>query len=149
MDIPYIKIFIVLVICWIAQLYFNALQVQKFHKRFRDLRKLGNYSAVGMAGKYWQGRVFAVLVCDNEGDIKSAEYLSGATVFSRLQPLCFLLGVNIQDINENNYFNKNIKKKKRQAFVQAASFIQRAISKENTSSDANIVGNSETGGLVN
>ncbi len=128
---PYGWILFTLLICWVFQIWFNSIQVQKFNRRFTELRKMGSISAVGIAGKYWQGRVFAVLVSNETGTITAAEYLSGITIFSSLQQQPLLVGKHINYItSESNPEPEKIRKKTWNAFIHAANFIRQKLNEE-------------------
>lgn len=114
----YAYIFIVLAISYALQLLLTGLQAKRFFRRMRELRKNG-VASVGQSGSKWSGRVFAVLVVNEELEITNAEVLSGFTIFSNLKPVNELVGHNIHDLLENGQ-QFDLKKKQLSAFINSA-----------------------------
>lgn len=84
-------IFLVVAILWIAQFALAWWQLNRFHRRIAQLRTQGR-TAVGMVGNRFSGRTYAVLVIDEQQNIRSAEVFDGWTVFSQLRPVAALVG---------------------------------------------------------
>ncbi len=117
-DISYGLIFLGLAFAYGLQLFLTGLQAKRYYKRLKVLRKAG-LTSVGMSGGKWSGRVYAVLVVDEEYTILHAEKMSGMTVLSGLKPVDSLIGLKATDIlDENHTFSLN--KKLLEAFRNAA-----------------------------
>lgn len=117
-DIPYGLIFIGIAVAYGLQLLLTGWQATRYYKRLKLLRKKG-LASVGMSGGKWSGRVYGVLVVDEQRQILHAEKMSGMTIFSTLKPVKELVGMNAADLlDENRQFG--IKKKFLDAFKNAA-----------------------------
>ncbi|MEN8240511.1 MAG: transcriptional regulator GutM [Chloroflexota bacterium] len=90
-------IIIALVVAWITQLGMSLLQMRRFHRRMAELRKLGRAS-VGLAGGTYKGKVYTVIVLDDDDQITHAEKLSGITVFANLKPVPQVVGMSLEDL---------------------------------------------------
>ncbi len=113
-----------LAVGWFAQLLLTGRQTQRFYNRMKVLRKDGTAS-IGTTGGIYKGRVYVVLVIDDEDRIVHAEQLSGWTTFSDLRPVPELQGKNLSElIDEQN--PPPIKPKVLQAFRNAARDIYKA-----------------------
>lgn len=84
-------ILIALIAAWVVQLGLSLWQMKRFYRRMGELRKNGRAS-VGLEGNQYKGRVYTVLVLDDEDRITHAEKLSGITVFANLKPVPELVG---------------------------------------------------------
>ncbi len=115
---PYALIFLGLAFAYGLQLLLTGWQAKRYYKRLKVLRKAG-MTSVGMAGGKWSGRVYGVLVVDEDYKILHAEKMSGMTIFSGLKPIDSLVGLNAKDLlDENRMFS--LKKKFVEAFRNAA-----------------------------
>jgi len=100
------------------QLYFTGWQTKRFYKRLKEIRKDG-LASVGLQGGVWSGRTYAVLVVDESKKVLHAEKLSGMTIFSSLKPVPELVGLQADEIlDENREFP--LRKKLMKAFRNAA-----------------------------
>jgi glucitol operon activator protein len=90
-------IFLVVAAAWMLQFLLAYWQLQRFHRRISELRRLGR-CAVGSAGNRWRGRTYAVLVLDPDKCVRHAESFSGWTVFSKLRPIAGLDGMLLDGI---------------------------------------------------
>jgi len=117
-EIPYGFIFVGLAFAYGLQLLLTGWQAKRYYKRLKVLRKDG-MTSVGMSGGKWSGRVYGVLVVDEDYKILHAEKMSGWTIFSGLKPVDSLKGLNAKDLlDENCTFS--LKKKLLEAFRNAA-----------------------------
>lgn len=117
-ETPYALIFLGLAFAYGLQLLLTGWQAKRYYKRLKVLRKAG-MTSVGMAGGKWSGRVYGVLVVDEDYKILHAEKMSGMTIFSGLKPIDSLVGLNAKDLlDENRMFS--LKKKFVEAFRNAA-----------------------------
>jgi DNA-binding transcriptional regulator of glucitol operon len=87
-------IFLVIAVAWSLQFLLSYLQLQRFHRRLAELRKLGRYS-VGKAGSRWRGRTYAVVVLNAHDRVLRVEVLEGLTFFAHLRPVAGLDGMNL------------------------------------------------------
>lgn len=130
MNVPYGWLLFTLLMCWMFQLWFNSIHIHKFHKHYHSVRKQGIVSAIGMAGQYWKGRSFAILVCDKNGLITVAQYLAGITIFSTPKSIEEMVGWHINDVTEDNKPDSTkISKKIWASFIHASGFIQKNLDK--------------------
>jgi len=107
-----------LVSAWILQLGLSLWQMRRFHARVRELRKDGRVS-VGLEGGTYKGKVYTVLVIDEQEKVRHAEKLSGITVFEGLKPVPALVGQPVALLlNEGAEFP--IRKKVLASFRKAA-----------------------------
>jgi len=90
-------IIIGLAVAWVLQLGLSLWQMRRFYARVRELRQDGRAS-VGLEGGTYKGRVYTVLVIDDDGVIKHAEKLTGITVFAGLKPVPELTGHHVNSL---------------------------------------------------
>lgn len=107
-----------LVVAWIAQLGLSLLQTKRFYGRRGELKKLGRVS-VGLAGSTYKGKIYTVIVVDENDRIINAEKLSGMTVFANLKPVPEIVGLSLEDLLQEEPQIK-IKKKIWESFKNAA-----------------------------
>lgn len=88
---------IALAIAWIAQLGLSLWQMRRFYHRRGELRKLGRAS-VGLAGGTYKGKVYTIIVVDENDKITHAEKLSGITIFANLKPVPQVVGLSLKDL---------------------------------------------------
>lgn len=84
-------VLIALIVGWVLQLGLSLQQMRRFYRRIDELRKIGRAS-VGLEGNQYKGRVYTVLVLDDNDTITHAEKLTGITVFANLNPVPELVG---------------------------------------------------------
>lgn len=89
--------FLAIAAAWAVQFGCSYWQLQRFHRRLAELRKLGRCS-IGMAGSRWQGRTYGVLVVDAHDRVCHAALFSGWTVFSQLRSITGLDGMRLDAI---------------------------------------------------
>ncbi len=87
-------IFLVVAAVWSLQFLFSYWQLQRFHRRLAELRRLGR-CAVGMVGNRWRGRTYGVLCLNQHDRVVQAAAFDGWTVFSQLRPLPQLEGMRL------------------------------------------------------
>ena len=117
-DFNYGYIFLVLAAAYALQLFLTGWQAKRFFRKLKTLRKDG-VASIGMSGGKWSGRTYAVLVVDESKKIIHAEKMSGMTIFSTLNPIEDLRGLNVQELlDESRVFP--IKKKLLAAFRNSA-----------------------------
>ena len=90
-------IILALAIGWIIQYVFAFFQLRRFYHRLNSLKRLGKVS-VGKEGTAWRKRVYAVLVVNENKQIKRVEQLSGWTTFASLRYLPGLEGYQLEDL---------------------------------------------------
>ena len=92
------------------------LQVRRMNQVLRRCRKLGRTS-VGVGGSVW-GKVYGVLVADEQGVVADAQQLSGLSVFAHPKPVSGLIGLTVDKVASGPV--TSLSPKARQAFVMAA-----------------------------
>ncbi len=113
----YTFIILTLAAGWMLQVWLVGQQTRNFYNRMKELRKDGRAS-IGLAGNIYKGRIYTVLVLDEEDRIIHAEKLSGITVFAKLKPVPELIGVTLEDLmDEDREFG--LTQKTMQAFRHA------------------------------
>jgi DNA-binding transcriptional regulator of glucitol operon len=117
-------IIIAFVIAWVIQFAMTYLQMQRYNKRLKELRKDGT-TATGMSGSMYKRRAYGVLVINEDEKILHAEQFSGWTVFASLKPVKELEGLSIHDLMDENT-ELPISKKIRSAFQNAVEEIEKA-----------------------
>ena len=111
-------LFGLLVVMWALQFGLTYFQMKKYTKRLKIIRQAG-LTAVGMSGTKYKGRTYGVLTVDKNNQIIHAEKMSGWTTFSNLRPVTNLVGMNLEQIlDEENELP--ISKKLHLAFRNAA-----------------------------
>jgi len=110
-------IIIAFLIAWVIQFAMTFLQMRRYYKRIRELRKEGP-TATGMSGSMYKRRVYGVLVIGPNEKILRAEEFSGWTVFASLKRVKALEGLPIKDIMDENV-ELPVSKKIRSAFQNA------------------------------
>ena len=107
-----------LAVAWIAQLGLSLFQMKRFYKRRGVLRKLGRAS-VGLSGSTYKGKVYTIIVVDENDQVIIGEKLSGITVFANLKPVPEVVGLSLEDLLQEEPQNA-IKKKVWNSFTNAA-----------------------------
>ena len=96
------KLFILIGIMWLFQLWFAYKQSKIFQDDIRGLRKQGTM-AVGLGGRrYRGGRAFVALTADDNGIVKDGLVLRGFTIFARSKQLSAYTGFSIKEIASGN-----------------------------------------------
>lgn len=117
-------LFGLLVVMWILQFGLTYFQMRKYTKRLKVIRQDG-LTAVGMSGSKYKGRTYGILTIDDNNQIIHAEKMAGWTNFSNLRPVPDLVGMNIDQIlDEEN--DLPISKKLQLAFRNAAKDLHEA-----------------------
>ncbi len=117
------KIFILIAVMWLFQLWFAYKQSKIFQDDIRELRKQGNM-AVGMGGRrYRGGRAFVALSADENGIVKGARVLRGFTIFARSKQLTTYTGFSINEIVSGDRVSLSEKKKVQEAAKNSAQYI--------------------------
>ena len=138
----YAFIFLTLAVAWMFQVWLVGQQTRNFYNRMKVIRKDGRTS-IGLAGNIYKGRVYTVLVLDEDDRIIHAEKLSGITVFAKLKPVPELAGVTLDDLmDEGNEFG--LTKKTMKAFRHAGKeFYKAEESDAEKDSISKLLGNSK------
>ena len=118
-----VTIVVILALAWMAQLLGSVQQMRQFNKSKQAMRRLGEYTSVGIAGNMYKRKVYTTLVVDSEGFVQGAERLSGFTIFARPKPVPALVGLHIDEIGSPNR-PKEIDAKTWDAFDHGAEFIR-------------------------
>jgi len=117
------RLFVLIGIMWIFQLWFAYRQSKNFQEDLRSLRKLGTM-AVGMGGRrYRGGRAFVALTADENGIVKDGRVLRGFTVFARSKQLSAFTGFPIGQIASGDRVAEGEKKKVNEAAANSARYI--------------------------
>lgn len=128
-------LFGLLVVMWILQFGLTFLQMRKYTARLKIIRQDG-LTSVGMSGSKYKGRTYGILTVDKNNKIIHAEKMAGWTNFSNLRPVPDLIGMNVEQIlNEENELP--ISKKLHLAFRNAANDLLEA--KEGKTIDNNTI----------
>ena len=93
-------IFLSLAAAWTLQLVLAGMQSRRFNRRLQELKREGCRTAVGVAGSNLKGKLYVVLVVDEEGTVVRAERLSGWTVFSQLKTIPRLVGMDVRTVSD-------------------------------------------------
>jgi DNA-binding transcriptional regulator of glucitol operon len=142
MEGKYAFIILVLAAGWFLQVWLVGQQTRNIYNRMKVLRKDGRTS-IGLAGNIYKGRVYTVLVVDEEDRILHAERLAGVTVFAKLKPVPELVGVPLEELmDEGKDFG--LPKKTLQAFRHAGKEFNKANESDaEESSMSQLLGHSE------
>lgn len=117
------KLFILIGIMWLFQLWFAYKQAKIFQDDIRGLRKMGTM-AIGVGGRrYRGGRAFVALTCDESGIVKAGMVLKGFTIFAKSKPLNEYTGFSIEEIASGNRIALGQKKKVQEAAASSAQHI--------------------------
>jgi len=124
------QIALVALFLWLMQIALSYRQARIFYRRISTLRKLGP-CATGLAGGYYRGRVYVVLVANpTTRNIIVAEQLKGFTVFATLKPIVQLEGVSLETLtNPETPPIEGISPKVQKAAQSAAEAIQTSLNK--------------------
>lgn len=121
---------------WFAQVLLSGWQTRRFFERTRLLRKDGLLS-IGAAGGMYRGRLFVVLVINQNDQIVHAEQMSGWTIFAQLKPVSELKGLFLSELMDESK-SIPVRDKTLKAFRNAGSEILKAREKMvETSEEAN------------
>lgn len=117
------KLFILIGIMWLFQLWFAYKQAKIFQEDIRGLRKQGTM-AIGVGGRrYRGGRAFVALACDDSGIVKAGMVLKGFTIFAKSKPLNTYTEFSIEEIASGNRVVEGEKKKVQAAAANSAQHI--------------------------
>ncbi|TRZ56552.1 MAG: hypothetical protein D4S00_04375, partial [Streptomycetaceae bacterium] len=117
------KLFMLIGVMWLFQLWFAYKQAMYFQKDVSGLRKEGTM-AIGMGGRrYRGGRAFVALTTDESGIVKRGMVLKGFTIFARSQALNTYTGFSIEEIASGNRVVQSEKKKVQEAAQSSAQHI--------------------------
>ncbi len=117
------KLFILIGIMWLFQLWFAYKQSKIFQNDIRGLRAQGTM-AIGMGGRrYRGGRAFVALTADESGVVKDGMVLKGFTIFARSKPIDTYTGFSINQIASGDLIVENEKKKVQEAAANSAQHI--------------------------
>ena len=117
------KLFILIGVMWLFQLWFAYKQAMLFQKDIGGLRKEGTM-AVGLGGRrYRGGRAFVALTCDESGTVKRGMVLKGFTIFARSRALDTYTGFSIGEIASGDRVVQSEKKKVQEAAQSSAKHI--------------------------
>ena len=111
---------------WAIQVFLSTMQMRRFHKRSQQLRRLGAFMAVGLAGNMYRRKVYVVVVVDSDGAVVAAEELSGFTIFANLQPIPSMEGRDVWEIGRGAP-PADISAKTWSAIDHAAGFLRKKI----------------------
>lgn len=114
---------------WALQFWLTNRQTRSFHNRTMELKAKGSRMAVGIAGSNWKGKVYGVVVTDDDGRVTAAETLSGFTVFARSKPIPEIHGMSLDELGSGEP-PEGISPKTWQAVDHAAGFLRKAAAKE-------------------
>jgi len=130
-------IFVMLVIMWSMQFGLTYLQMRKYTKRLKIIRQDG-LTSVGMSGGKYKGRTYGILTVDANNQVIHAEKMAGWTTFSNLKPVPELVGLNLDQILDENH-ELPISKKLHLAFRTAANDLiearEKGLDKNSTNDD--------------
>lgn len=117
------KIFILIGIMWLFQLWFAYKQAKIFQDDIRGLRKQGTM-AIGVGGRrYRGGRAFVALTCDENRIVKDGMVLKGFTIFAKSKLLTTYTGFSIDEIASGDRIVQSEKKKVQEAAKSSAQHI--------------------------
>ena len=130
-------LFVLLVVMWVLQFGLTFFQMKKYTKRLKVIRKDG-ITSVGMSGSKYKGRTYGILTVDDNNQIIHAEKMAGWTNFSNLRPVPDLVGLNLDQILDEE-FDLPIKNKLLLAFRTAANDLlearKKGLDKDSTNDD--------------
>jgi len=139
---PVVTVLLVLFALWMGQFVLSWLQIQRFYKRFRALRRESYLTSIGVSGRVWTRKIYAVLVVDEKHQIKYAEALQGWTVFSNLKSIPQLIGQPMERLWEEPLID-GISEKLWDAFMDAAEYIEEHEEKKQSASEESTITDSE------
>lgn len=130
-------LFGLLAVMWALQFGLTYFQMKKYTKRLKVIRQDG-LTSVGMSGGKYKGRTYGILTVDENNQIIHAEKMAGWTNFSNLKPVPDLVGMNLDQILDEN-LELPISKKLRLAFRTAANDLlearEKGLNKNSTTED--------------
>lgn len=114
---------IALGVMWLLQFGLSFMQMRRYYGRIAKLRKTG-LTATGMSGNRVRTRTYVVLVLDEGLNVKTAEQLSGITVFASLKPIKQMIGLHVDDIWAGGEIPKGVGKNVWGAACAAAQYLR-------------------------
>jgi len=117
------KLFILIGIMYLFQLWFAYKQGKIFQEDIRSLRKQGTMAIGVGGGRYRGGRAFVALTCNDSGIVKAGMVLKGFTIFAKSKPLNAYTGFSIEEIASGNRVAEGEKKKVQAAAASSAQHI--------------------------
>jgi len=117
------SIIIILVASWFLQLLLTYFQMKRFYKQVNKLRSKG-ITSIGMAGSFLGGRIYTVLVINQNEIVVDAKKLSGFTVFANLKRVDEIIGKQMNEILDLS-IEQPMRKKVRESFIVAVKEINK------------------------
>lgn len=114
-------IFVLGIFCAIAyllQIIFGMQQIKHFNETYQRLRRIGKVAIGRRAGKIKAGTI-VMFAIDNEGNILDSVKMQGVTVMAKFKTLPNFIGLNINELSEENSVVKQENKLLQQAITNA------------------------------
>ena len=124
---------------WSLQIWMSSQQMRRFNARSHQLRKLGDFMAVGLAGGNYRRKIYSILVTTLDGRVAAAEELTGFTIFANTTPVPEVVGLDVFEIGEGEP-PEGVSAKTWASLEHAAGFIEKKVTRERASSDADSSG---------
>lgn len=103
---------------WVLQLVLGLWQFRRFSAHVKKLRPEGRVAIGKAKGRFSPGAI-ALLVIDEECNIKRGEVMSGFTVLAGFKAMDELNGMNLLSLTEENVSAAGLKGKLKQAVLSA------------------------------
>lgn len=123
-----------LAFAWLLQIFFSSWQMKRFHNRTQELRRLGTYTSIGMAGTTYKRKTYTVLVVDDNLRVTAAERLSGVTVLAGSKPVPEMIGIHLDDIGKGDP-PAGVAEKTWKSFDLGADFIRRKLERKQAAAE--------------
>lgn len=113
-----LALMIVGLICFLLQFILTYFQIKDFNKHYANLSKTGKVVIGKRKGKVSSGCIVMIQI-DDDGIIKTIEYLQGITVFARCKTLNTLNNNSIYDLDEDDLKQYNLNNKIKKSILSA------------------------------
>lgn len=119
---PVAAVLLLLGLAWLSQFFLSWLQIRRFYRRLREIRKDVPLTAIGVSGNIYQRKVYVVLAVDDDEIIRHAEHISGFSVFAGLKRVEPVIGKKMDILWEEDPI-AGVKPKLWDALLNAAEYI--------------------------
>ena len=114
---------------WLLQIFLSSWPMKRFHERTQQMRKLGEYTSVGVAGSMYKRKVYTVVAVDEDGRVTAAEKLSGTTVLAKSKPVPEVVGLHLDELGKGDP-PAGVDQKTWDSFDMGADFVRKKLARE-------------------
>lgn len=120
---------------WLLQIFLSSWQMKRFHDKTQQMRSLGKYTSVGLAGSMYRRKTYTVIAVDEDGRVTGAERLSGTTVLAGAKTVPEVIGLHLDELGRGDP-PAGVDGKTWESLDMGADFIRKKLAREAQSPDS-------------